>query len=97
MNDNILNEITNTIESHNRGRRKDFFQGGNSAFFQALQKDFSRVEPKEVKFHFTLSKLREQPFFQKNITGKCHILRSRGVPRPPPQSQFDAHGHNYRT
>jgi len=48
---------------HNKhGRRKDFFQGGPTANVSSdSQKDFSRGG-KVVKFRFTHSKLRKQPF-----------------------------------
>jgi len=35
-----------------------------------------------VKFNFTHSKLRKQPFFVKHLIGKCQISKSRGA-RPP--------------
>jgi len=40
-----------------------------------------------VKLHFSLLKLRKQPFYAKNVIGKCQISKSR-VAKPPPS---DAH------
>jgi len=40
--------------------------------------------PKEAKFHFHHSKQRKQLFLQKNMMGKCQILKSLGaLPYPP--------------
>jgi len=36
-----------------------------------------------VKFHFSLLKLTKQPCFAKDLIGKCQILKSSGVQRPP--------------
>ena len=36
-----------------------------------------------MKFHFSHSKLRKQPFFAKNVIGKCQIFKSREGPRSP--------------
>ena len=68
--------------------------GGNSVFSQGSQKDISRG--KVVKFHFTRSKLRRQPFFAKNVIGKCQLSKPRcqgsPVPRPVGLGATKVHG-----
>jgi len=51
-----------------------FSRGANSGFFQGETL---------VKFHLAHSKLREQPFFAKNLIGKYQISKSRTGPRSP--------------
>jgi len=55
---NVLHDFTNK-----HGHRKDFFQRGQQWIFLGAAKEFSNGGPKMVKFHFTHSKLRKQPFF----------------------------------
>jgi len=63
------------------GPRKDFFQGGPTrGFFQI----FSRGRPNEVKFVFSHSKLRKQPFFAE----KFKIQGGPWPPLPPPLPNF---------
>jgi len=52
--------------------------------------EISQWGDKTMKFHFSLSKLRKQPFFAENVIRKCQISKSRGqdLPCPPPS---DAH------
>jgi len=55
------------------GRRKDFFQGWAKEIFPGVTKrNFSRGEG-VVKFHFTNSKTREQPFCTENLIEKYQI------------------------
>jgi len=37
-----------------------------------------------VKFHFTHLKRKNQPFFAKNVIGKCQIKKSKGLGPPSP-------------
>jgi len=67
--------------SGEHGRRKDFSRGEVLDFSRGNQNIFP-VVPTMVKFHFTNSKLREQPCFAKNLIGKHQISKSRG-PSPP--------------
>jgi len=63
-------------------------------FSRRSPKYFSRGGPKVAKFDFTHSKLRKQPFFAKNLIGKCQILNSRGG-LAPPATPSDALDTNY--
>jgi len=53
------------------GQFVDFSRSSQTYFF----KGWSEM----VKFHFSLVKLRKQPFFAKNVTEKCHASKSRGA------------------
>jgi len=58
--------------------------------FQRVAKMIFMRGPKVVKFDFTHSKLREQPYFAKNLMGKYKISKSRGTNPGPP---CDTHDH----
>jgi len=62
------------------GRRKDFFQGvvGNSGFFVA-KKIFPGGRGEMLFYALETNK---QPFFAKNLTGRCQISKSK-TPRHP--------------
>jgi len=74
--------IGRTMTFFNHGRRKDFFPGGGPTV------DFSRGAPKVVEFHFIHSKQRKQPFFAKNLKGKCKISNLNAVGTGPPTAPF---------
>jgi len=73
------------------GRRKDFFQwGGGGGWQQRIFPEEAvkslQTGTKTVKFHFSLSKLRNQLVFAIKLIGKCHISKSGGryFPLPTP-------------
>jgi len=57
----INNPFFSTNSAVQHGRRKDFFQGGHQVIFPK----FLQGGPKVVKFVFSHSKLRKQPFLPK--------------------------------
>jgi len=61
------------FEIPGHGCRKDFFQWGA---IRGCFKNFSRERPKVVKFDFSHSKLRKQPYF-------AEIFKIQGWPRLP--------------
>jgi len=56
------------IDAFNHGRLKDFFRRGYKGIFLK----FFQGGPNVVKFHFSHSKLRKQPFFAKGFNTKVN-------------------------
>ena len=68
------------LHTNQQGRRNVFSRGrGSGGFFQVVVKNMFPVRSTVVKFHFTISKLREAHFSTKKVIGKYQTSKSSGA------------------